>query len=137
MTTLHQFRDKPARAKIRYILIKAMRHAQPDQFGNPTYDLNSQNIIGIVPSKSSLGTPSPPYTRDELSSSITHNDMKFDAIKEPWNEYELKDGTVIRVKLVLTMIGETSKHEVHGEPVYLVNAQPIIKGVPSDKLKKK
>ena len=117
--------------KIRFILIKALRETNLDQFGNPVYHLNSQNIVGMVPLKSSFGTPSPHITQEELSSSISHEDMKFEAIQEPWNDYELADGTKVRVKLVLSMVSKTDKYESHGEPVYLVNSQPIIKGLPS------
>lgn len=123
--------------KIRFVLIKALREATFDKYGNPVYHLNSQNIVGIIPLKSSVGTPSPSYTQDELASFVTHEDMEFETIKEPWNEYKLKDGTVIRVKLVLSMVSKTNKYESHGEPIYLVNSQPIIKGTISPKLRKK
>jgi hypothetical protein len=116
--------------KIRFILVKTIRQAHLDQFGNPLYDLNSENVVGMLPSKSSLGKPSPPFSQTDLPSSIVENDMKFETIQEPWNEYHLTDGTVLRVKLALVTIAKTNKYNDHGEPIYLVNAQPTIKGTP-------
>jgi len=123
--------------KIRFILIKAVREAEFDRFGNPTYSLNSQNVIGVIPSKSAIGSPSKPYTQEELASSVIHEDMKFKIVEEPWNEYKFKDETVVKVKLVLSMVSKTSKFDAHGEPIYLVNAQPIVKGIVPPKLMRK
>jgi hypothetical protein len=123
--------------KMRFVLIKAIREANFDQFGNPTYSLNSQNVVGIIPLKSALGTPSPKFTPEEVASSVTDGDIKFKTIKEPWNEFQLEDGSTVNVKLILTMVARTSKFDEHGEPIYLVNSQPIVKGIIPPELRQK
>jgi hypothetical protein len=124
-------------AKARFILIKAVREARRDEFGNPVYSLNSQNLVGSIPPKSLVKSPSPPFTPEELSSSIDKEDIEFKIIKEPWNEFHLADGTIIRAKMVLTMISRTNKFGSYGEPIYLTNAQPMIKAIVAESLKLK
>lgn len=46
---------------------------------------------------------------------------------ENWNEYELEDGNVIKIKLVLLKILKTvEKNEVTGEPIYMTNTQNLM-----------
>jgi len=44
---------------------------------------------------------------------------------ERWNVYELSDGTVLRAKLEITSILRTDKYGPDGDPLYVVNHQPI------------
>lgn len=44
---------------------------------------------------------------------------------ERWNVYELSDGTVLRAKLEVTSILRTDKYGPDGDPLYIVNNQPI------------
>lgn len=46
---------------------------------------------------------------------------------EPWNEYTLSDGNVLRLKVVVTdIVRVTGQRTTSGEPVYSVNFAPII-----------
>jgi hypothetical protein len=46
---------------------------------------------------------------------------------EHWNEYELEDGNIIRIKTVLVkLIKADAKNEVTGEPVYISNTQNLM-----------
>ena len=116
---------------IRFVLIKARKYKQLDPLGNPIYDLNSKNVVGIIPNKKLLGNPSSPIPPEILGKSIVDEDISFDVIREPWNEYKLKDGNIIKVKLVLTIVSRTDKFDEMGEPIYLINTQPVVKSVPS------
>lgn len=115
--------------KIRYIVVKA-RRGPIDDFGQPSYGLNMKSVIGILPPKHLLDKPSPPYDKKTLVESIEAEDIEFEKIKEPWNEYKLEDGTVMKIKAVLTIISKTTKYDENGEPVYLMNFQPVVKGIP-------
>ena len=39
--------------------------------------------------------------------SASSRPIDFDVVKEPWNKYELTDGTVVKTKVVLTKLGKT------------------------------
>ena len=116
--------------RIRFILLKTRKYKGRNRYGKPRYDINSKNVVGMIPNKSLLGKPSGPIPAEVLGQSIVDEDIQFETIKEPWNEYRLKDGTIIRVKLVLTIVSRTDKFDESGEPIYLLNMQPIMKGVP-------
>jgi hypothetical protein len=105
--------------KVRDVLIKALRLSSFDEQGNPIYNLNTQTISGVVPTKSILGKESAPFTQEELTKSVIDPNMKFDIIEEPWNKYVLADGTEIEIKTVLTTVSKTNKYGHHGEPIYL------------------
>ena len=107
--------------KIRLALIKALRHDNFDTNGNPNYVLNTQTILGAVPAKNSWGKPSLPYTQEELQASITHKNIKFETLKEPWNQYLLNDGTKVQIRTALKIVSKTDKYSFNGEPVYIVN----------------
>jgi hypothetical protein len=53
--------------------------------------------------------------------------VEFESQAEPWSQYLLKDGTTLRMKLVLLeivrLVGEKNER---GEPVYVFTAQQIV-----------
>jgi len=48
--------------------------------------------------------------------------LEFDVILEPWNRYELADGSILRTKLVLTRV---EKRIMQGRTGYRIETQPI------------
>ncbi len=56
-------------------------------------------------------------------------EVDFDAMKEEWNEYKLKDGTTLKVKLVLTGVRRLQKFNPDGSPVYMIYSQNIVRAV--------
>ena len=69
---------------------------------------------------------------------ICLEEVDFDTVCEDWNEYKLKYGTTLKVKLALIKVVRTDNCDQFGDPVYIVNSQNIVKitNVP-DKLKRK
>jgi hypothetical protein len=57
---------------------------------------------------------------------------------EHWNTYELSDGTILKVKLVLRGVKRLKKYNPDGTPIYIINTQNIVRvlNVPEN-LKKK
>jgi hypothetical protein len=50
---------------------------------------------------------------------------------ESWNEYELEDGNIIRMKLVVVRVLKTlDKDPVTGEPIYITNTQNLMATAP-------
>lgn len=62
------------------------------------------------------------YTPPELQQSITH-DVHYTTITQDWNEYVVDDGTNTKVQPMVTKVSKTSKFDLHGDPIYLVNVQ--------------
>lgn len=46
---------------------------------------------------------------------------------ESWNEYELEDGNIIKIKLVVVRVLKTiDKDPITGEPIYITNTQNLM-----------
>ena len=64
-------------------------------------------------------------------------DLDFKQIKEEWNEYQVADGTTIRMKAVVTNIVRlTNQYDKDNNPVYLVKSSNVLTISPPEKLKK-
>jgi len=57
------------------------------------------------------------------------DDLDFTEEKEYWNVYRLKDGTILKVKLVLRGVKRLKKWAPDGSPMYLINATNIVRAV--------
>lgn len=124
--------------KARFVLIRVFDEGKYDELGFPMYELNSINAVGVLVPENLRGEPTKEkYSREELDESIVEEDMNFDKIKEGWNTYELENKTKLSVKLVLASVSRTSKFDSRGEPIYIFNLQPIMKGKVPDELKRK
>jgi hypothetical protein len=56
---------------------------------------------------------------------------------EPWNEYTLEDGTVLRMKVVLVEVQRTSNYNAEGEPIYAIKSANILDAKVPPALKRK
>lgn len=57
---------------------------------------------------------------------------------ERWSEYRLSDGSLVKVKPVLTSIVRVDgEFDPLGNPVYVIAAQPVVAVTPTDDLKRK
>ena len=91
--------------------------------------IGTQNVIAVAYLPESLwGPPSDKrYTPKELEEAIVEEDIEFETEREVWNVYELEDGTVLSIKPYIVMVSRTKCYSERGEPIYLLNIQPIIK----------
>jgi len=46
---------------------------------------------------------------------------------EHWNTYELSDGTILKVKLVLRGVKRLKKYSPDGTPIYIINTQNVVR----------
>ena len=53
--------------------------------------------------------------------------VDFQVIKEDWNEYDLSDGTKLKVKLVLVDVLRFPRYNPIGEPIYQIMSQNVVK----------
>lgn len=64
-------------------------------------------------------------------------EMPFQNIAEHWNEYLLNDGSVLRLKSVVTEILKIAdRYDTEGNPVYMVKSAQVVSVSPSDRAKK-
>ncbi len=56
------------------------------------------------------------------------DEVDFDVVKEDWNIYQLKDGTTLKVKLVLGgVLRVRGQYDQLGNPVYLINSTNVVR----------
>ncbi|HJQ96801.1 MAG TPA: hypothetical protein VJ826_00735 [Candidatus Polarisedimenticolaceae bacterium] len=48
------------------------------------------------------------------------------SIKENWNEYQLEDGTRLRMRLVVHQVLRLQEINDRGEPIYVIKSQNIL-----------
>ena len=56
-------------------------------------------------------------------------EVDFTEEKEYWNVYKLKDGTTLKIKLVLRGVKRLKKWGPDGSPMYLINSTNVVRGV--------
>ncbi|MGD0973898.1 MAG: hypothetical protein ABR866_07410 [Candidatus Korobacteraceae bacterium] len=65
-------------------------------------------------------------------------DIPFEAERESWNVYVLHDGTTLKIKTVLAeVLRVEGAWAPNGDPLYVVNASPVVSSNSPDSLKKK
>jgi hypothetical protein len=67
-----------------------------------------------------------PITPEDIAEG---EDVDFEEKEEHWNIYRLKDGTTLKIKLILVGIKKLKKHNPDGTPVYMINSQNIVRAV--------
>ena len=110
----------------RLVITKIFRGEEYDSTGQPVYAWNSQSLFTTIAPRSLRSTPTlpPPTSLDPATTNATHVDFERPG-PERWNVYELSDGSVLRLKLEITGILRTDKYGPDGDPLYIINNQPI------------
>ncbi len=68
---------------------------------------------------------------------VEAEDVDFDVVREEWNEYKLKDGTVLKIKLVVGSVIRTEDYNpMTGDPNYMVQTTNVVKAIVPEKLKR-
>ena len=62
--------------------------------------------------------------------------IDFEIIKEPWNKYQISDGSVLKTRIILTevervMKGTKPEFSVNSQTLVVLSADPSLKGEPS------
>jgi len=69
---------------------------------------------------------------------VDATEVEFQTRKEDWNEYQLMDGSVIKMKLVVSTIFRVDgMYDNEGNPVYQINSTDVSFVKSPDALKKK
>lgn len=68
---------------------------------------------------------------------VDATEVDFQTRKEEWNEYQLMDGTSIKMKLVVSEIFKVpDEYDEEGNPVYVVRSNNVLVVRSPDNLKK-
>ena len=108
--------------RFKLVLVKVM----PDKNVPKNYSLNTANVVGVQSPRELRGAPTPPPTEGTYSD-FEKKDLDSEVIKESWNEYKLKDGTILKIKPAITAINKTKSFDSYGEPIYVVHSQVLVK----------
>lgn len=58
--------------------------------------------------------------------------VDFEALEEPWSKYKLPDGTIVRMKIVVSDILRSSQKNKAGEPIFAVRSSNVVAVDPAD-----
>jgi hypothetical protein len=108
--------------KIKIVLVRIIQEGI-DQIGNPMAGTLMNNVIVAIP----------PENLRNLKEIAPKFDLKFEIIKESWNEYSVEDGFILKIKPTLSQIDRLDKVDPRGDPLYRVLAQPNAKRIPKSK----
>ena len=69
---------------------------------------------------------------------VDGEEMDFQSINEMWNEYACDDGSVVRIKVVVSKVTRlVGKFNLVGEPVYLIGSSNVVSVTPAPGLSRK
>ena len=111
---------------------------QIDAAGNIGFGINGNPSITIISPKKLRGTPLLKLpTPQEIVAAVVEDDVEFSIVEEKWSTYKLKDSFVIGLKLIPIKVSKTSLHDNHGDPIYNINHQLLVKVNMPEELRKK
>src|SRR5947199_179917 len=60
-------------------------------------------------------------------SQVEAEQVDFEAKAEPWSSYELTDGTILKVRVILTgVLRIEGEYDQSGNPIYVVSSQNVV-----------
>lgn len=136
--SVYNVKDKVSvTVKARIVVVKAVRTTEFNDSGDPVYAIATGDVmLGTFAPPEIRGSPTvPPPTKEQIANSVVV-DLPFEVIEEPWNEYKLKDGTIVRVKIVVTGVMSTPFYGMDGDPVYYINYQRVSRIVVPPEMRK-
>ncbi len=116
--------------------VKIMKTEKYDNRGIPQYVVQSQSILSAVVDDALRG-PSEIFNPLEQISPEDLEPIDFDPIIEPWNEYELSDGVILKFRTSVTQVDRYKGRNQFGEPVYFVKENKSLNTRASKHLRKR
>jgi hypothetical protein len=63
-------------------------------------------------------------------------ELNFKSLKEEWNEYQCEDGTILRLKVVVSEVFRLDEYDPDGKPRYLIKSSNVLSASVPETLKK-
>lgn len=57
---------------------------------------------------------------------VPAEEMDYEPLRETWNEYRVADGSLLRLKVIVSKILRLEKRNEQGEPIYLINSTNVV-----------
>lgn len=64
---------------------------------------------------------------------VEGDELEFEALSERWNEYRCSDGSLAKIRLVVSKIIKLDKRNPIGEPIYQVTSANVLAVTPPPK----
>ena len=110
--------------KVRFILTSIKTWTEN---GNKKYTANNQLIQTVLCAERLIGEPSKAtFTAELLQKNIEKDDLSFDQLETPVNEYILDDGTKLKLFPQVIKVARSSLKNNLGEPIYMVTTNVTI-----------
>lgn len=92
------------------------------------FSINSNNLVSaFVPKEKRRPELHQNYNPAELQSGIIDEDVDFEVLRENFSVYDLSNGLTMSVKTVVGQVKKTKYYSREGEPIYMINTNPIVK----------
>lgn len=117
----YQLEDGALR-RVKMCMLKIVETENRGLGGYPEFAFQVRNILTALVPDRLKSTPSPQDIVDKRDA----EEMGFTVREDAWQEYELVDGFLVRVKPIVIKIFKYKGHNAFGEPVYSV---PIIQHI--------
>ncbi|MEM2101321.1 MAG: hypothetical protein QXS98_05280 [Candidatus Nitrosocaldus sp.] len=126
-----------SRLRARLVLLNVLNTGQYDNLGKPIYQTAHTTLFVVRAPKELKGTPTIPLPDpSELLDYVSDVSISKPLI-DNWNTYSLDNGATLKIKLIITSIKRSSKYDLFGEPIYVINSQPVVDlDVPKNLLRK-
>jgi hypothetical protein len=103
-----------------------------DPAGNPNFGAFANLVfaVSIPPNVPELrGSKSTQvYSNEEIAQSIVAKDLRFEPVKEEWNDYKLAEGMNLGARAIVTSVSRTSRFDPNGDAIYYVLHQFVTRG---------
>lgn len=120
------------KARVLLVSFARVEHPQPNQ---PSFIFSLHTAYGVESPSEIRGQPdSHTYSTSELMKELEtgKEDLKFDTLREVWNDYVIEDSTRISLKVTPTRVMRTKKFDFVGNPQYVVQSVILPKAVAKD-----
>lgn len=67
---------------------------------------------------------------------VEATEVGYKGIKEEWNEYQADDGTVLRLKVVVSEIYRLDEYDQDSKPIYVIKSSNVLSSSVPEHLKK-
>jgi hypothetical protein len=75
------------------------------------------------------------YPNEVIVKSLVAEDLPVETVREDWNDYKTREGITFSIKLVVTTVSRSSKHDANGDPIYWVLHQTVQRAKVPDEIR--
>ena len=110
--------------KVRFILTNIKTW---NENGEKKYTANNQVIQTVLSAEHLIGEPTKAtFTPEALQKNIEKDDLSYEQLETPVNEYILDDGTKLKLFPQVIKVSRSSLKNNLGEPIYMVTTNVTI-----------